>query len=186
MNADRHSQAHLKESLSQARQTRINVNNKVNERRAVDERRVKDQQQQLIRMRMDQLITDHEFVVQRSLLATRLAELEKGVSSNEQSLESVLKDLDAVCGQLANLGGAWDGIATDLKKRFQQLALPTGYIFGRIRTAQKGRLFSFLEAFDTPKASLVPLTGLSWNQLAEEIKAFASIFREASSQMVHD
>jgi hypothetical protein len=32
----------------------------------------------------------------------------------------------------------------------------------------------------------VPLTGLSWNQLAEEIKAFASIFREASSQMVHD
>ena len=30
---------------------------------------------------------------------------------------------------------------------------------------------------------VVPLTGLSWNQLAAEINEFAAIFRESSSQV---
>jgi site-specific DNA recombinase len=181
MSKDRHSVDHLKELVLEASRHRMESSWELNEKKTVETKRIKEQQQQLMRMKMDQLITDQEFVAQRSLLASRLSELETSTPDNWAEPEDVLRGIEAICVPVTDLGGAWDSIATEFKRRFQHLALPAGYVFGRIGTAQKGRLFSFLEAFDTPKTDLVPLTGQSWNQLVEEIKAFAAIFRDAAN-----
>jgi len=180
MSKERHSLDHLKESLLQAHASRTEANKELSEKRAVETKRVKEQQQQLIRMKMDQLITDQEFVAQRSLLTVRMSELDVSSPEDEPKPQDILKDIEILSGPLIDLGSAWDNMATDFKRRFQHIALPAGYVFGRIGTAQKGRLFSFLEAFDTSKTGLVPLAGQSWNQLAEEISEFAILFGEST------
>ena len=135
---------------------------------------------------MDQLITEQEFVAQRAILMSRLSEADAAAPGSGSEPTDVIGDFETICGPLTDLGGSWDRITTDFKKRFQHLVLPSGYVFGRIGTAQKGRLFSFLEACDTSMTGMVPLTGQSWNQLAEEISSFAAIFRESYSEFVLD
>ncbi len=148
------------------------------EKRAQEIKRLKDQQQQLIRMKMDQLITDEEFVAQRSLLTTRLAELEAQNMEHAVNADAIIQNIDRICVPLADLGTAWERLAVEFQRRFQLLALPKGYVFGRVGTAQRGRLFSLFSTSDASKSSLGSLAGLHWNQLADEIKAFAAIFRE--------
>jgi DNA invertase Pin-like site-specific DNA recombinase len=181
MNKNEHAVAHLKRSILRIWQNREAGNRELKEKRESDAKRVQEQQEQLVRMMMNQLITEREFVAQRTLLASQLSEQQFGISEENAEPEAVLRGLDVICTGLTDLGGLWDGLKIDLKKRFQRIALPDGYVLGQIGTARKGRLFSFLEACDAPRTSLVPLTGQSWNQLAEEINAFAEIFREASS-----
>jgi DNA invertase Pin-like site-specific DNA recombinase len=181
--ADQHALDHLKNYVVEVCGSWTESTRSLNERRAVEAKRIKDQQQQLIRMKMEQLITDEEFLAQRNLLTSRLSELEASVPEDGPDAEGFLRYIDTICDPLMNLPNAWDGISADLKRRFQQIVLPAGYVFGRIGTAQKGRLFSFLGASDTLKTNLVPLEGQSWNQLAEEITEFAAIFREASLRM---
>ena len=128
-------------------------------------------------MKMEQLISDDEFRAQRLLLSDRLTG-SGGNPGSEAKPESVLNDLDTICAPLMHLDEAWENVPTDFKRRFQQIAIPAGYIYGRVGTAQKGRLLSFIESPDAANTNGVPLMGQSWNQLAEEIKAFAAIFRE--------
>jgi Histidine kinase-, DNA gyrase B-, and HSP90-like ATPase len=71
-------------------------------------------------------------------------------------------------------------IPPEYKRRFQLLLLPSGYVMGRLGTARKGSLFSVFSIPKVTQSIVVPLTGQSWNQLAEEITAFAQITREAS------
>ena len=79
-----------------------------------------------------------------------------------------------------HLADAWETIPTNFKRRFQHITLPAGYVFGRVGNAPKGRILSFIESPLTVDTNEVPPVGESWNQLAEEIKAFAMIFRESS------
>jgi len=146
------------------------------DKRAQETKRLKDQQQQLVRMKMDQLITDGEFISQRSLLITRLTELEAQDVVHIASADAVLGNIDRICAPLMDLGAAWESLAVEFQRRFQLLTLPNGYVFGRVGTAERGRLFSLLATSNTSKSSVVPLTGLYWNQLADEIAAFASVF----------
>ena len=131
-------------------------------------------------MKMDQLISDEEFMTQRSLLASRLAELEGQEIEHAVNADAVLKNIDRICAPMTDLRAAWESVSVEFQRRFQQIALPSGYVFGRVGTAQRGRLFSFLATSNTSKASVVPQMGLCWNQLATEVDLFAAIFREAS------
>lgn len=168
----------LKRCVTHATDAWAGSSRMLNEKRALEIKRLKEQQQQLIRMKMDQLISDEEFVGQRSLLASRLAELEAQEIEHAVDTDSVLGNIDQICEPLMDLGAAWKIVPVEFRRRFQLLALPGGYVFGSVGTAQRGRLFSLLAPSDTSKSTLVPLAGQSWNQLAEEIEAFAAIFRE--------
>jgi DNA invertase Pin-like site-specific DNA recombinase len=150
------------------------------EKRAVEIKRLNEQQQQLIRMKMDQLISDEEFATARTNLISRLAELNVQEIKEYTGSHEVLSNIDRICLPLKDLGTVWQSLPVELQRRFQMMVLPTGYVFGRVRTAPRGRLFSLLTSSGTPKSSLVPPTGLCWNQLAEEIEAFATIFGETS------
>ncbi len=146
------------------------------EKRVQEINRLKGQQQQLIHMKMDGLITDDEFVAQRSLLMTRRAELEAQEVEHAANAEAVLGNIDRICAPLMDLRATWERFTVEFQRRFQLLTLPKGYVFGRVGTAERGRLFSLLATSSTSKSTLVPLTGLCWNQLAEEIEAFAALF----------
>lgn len=173
---DRHAVDHLKQFVMQANDKWAESSRALNARKEVEAKRIKEQQQQLIRMKMELLITDEEFLAQRSLLVVRLSELDADCSDVQVNTEDVLNEIDTICEPLMALGSAWGNIRPDLQRRFQQIMLPAGYVVGRIGTAQKGRLLTFLEASDPSKSSLVPLMGQSWNQLVNEIKALAEIF----------
>lgn len=170
----------LKREVAQVARAWAEDSRILQEKRTQELIRLREQQQQLIRMKMDQLVSDEEFVGQRSALISRLGELEAQDLEHTANVSAVLGNIDRICAPFADLGNAWASIAVEHQRRFQMLELPTGYAFGRVRTAPKGRLFSLLCASSTPKSNLVPLTGLSWNQLAEEIESFAAIFRETS------
>jgi site-specific DNA recombinase len=166
--------------VAQASAETAEASHTLNERCAREMNRLKDQQQQLIRMKMDQLITDKEFVAQRALLVTRLTELEAQEVEHTANADAVLGNIDRICAPLMHLGTTWQSLAVEFQRRFQLIALPTGYVCGSVGTAEKGRLFSLLATSNTSKSHLVRLTGLYWNQLAEEVAAFASLFCEAS------
>ena len=150
--------------------------------RVVDTGKLKLQQQQLIRMKMEQMISDEEFLLQRSILHERLVELDMIPSGTERKVgtDEVLRQVDAICEPLMHLGDTWSEIAPEYKRRFQLLLLPVGYVMGRLGTAHKGRFFSAFATSRMPQSIAVPLSGQSWNQLAEEINAFAGIIREAA------
>ena len=170
----------LKGWVAQAADAWAEGSRTLTEKRTQEIKRLKDQQQQLIRMKMDQFLTDEEFVAQRSQLMTQLAELEAQDLDCAANADAVLGEIDRICAPLTDLANTWRGLAVEFQRRFQLLVLPQGYVFGNVGTAQKGRLFSLLATSHTAKSSFVPLTGLCWNQLAEEIDAFAAIFRETS------
>jgi DNA invertase Pin-like site-specific DNA recombinase len=170
----------LKQTIQRIAETWSDSSQILAEKRALEITRTKDQQQQLIRMKMDQLINDEEFVAQRSDLMSRLAELEAHEIERDIDSDAVLQNIDSICSPLEDLGAAWLGLPIELQRRFQMIALPEGYVLGRVGTALRGRLFTLLGASGTSKSSLVPPTGLCWNQLAEEIEAFATIIRETS------
>jgi site-specific DNA recombinase len=150
------------------------------EKRTVEIQRISDQQRQLIHMKMDQLINDEEFIAQRSLLASRLVELEAHEEEQAPDAGAVLEKIDDICAPIMDLASAWERIPVEFQRRFQLLILPDGYVFGRVGTAPRGRLLSFFRGSDTAKLTMVPQMGLCWNQLATEVDLFAAIFREAS------
>jgi DNA invertase Pin-like site-specific DNA recombinase len=180
--ADRHSVAHLREYVRKVGESWKGQNQALREKRKVEAKRAQEQLQQLIRMKMEQLITDNEFRTQRLLLERQLVEFEGGSPEDGIKPESVLNDLDTICVPLMHLADAWEAVPTSFQRRFQHLTLPAGYVFGRVGTAQKGRLFSLIGSPLPVDTNLVPPVGESWNQLADEIKAFAMIFRESSKR----
>jgi DNA invertase Pin-like site-specific DNA recombinase len=143
----------------------------------------KGQLQQLLRLKIESIITDEEFKQERARLSGRLAEIESRCGDTNPALESVLADLDAVSPQLPNLSKFWAALAIDNRQRFQLLALPSGFVIGRVGTARKGRLFSLIATSQPVDASLVHPDGTTWNQLVNEIRAFARISRERTSDL---
>jgi site-specific DNA recombinase len=152
------------------------------ESRAIEAGRLRAQQQQLIRMRMEQLVNDEEFVAQRAVLSTRLAEIDpRKEDSRVANAEAVLNSLDRICAPLMDLRAWWNRMPVENQRRFQLIALPAGYVFGRVGTAPRGRLFSLLATLSTTKSHGVPPVGLCWNQLAIEVESMVNIFGVASA-----
>ena len=119
-------------------------------------------------------------MTQRSLLAARLSEIESHQEQNSIDIGTVLGNIDRIWAPLLKLDQAWESVPVEFQRRFQQLMLPQGYVFGSVGTAQRGRLLSFFRGSNSSKSSLVPQMGQSWNQLSAEIEAFAAIFESPS------
>lgn len=150
------------------------------ERRDRELRRIADQQQQLIRMKMECLISDEEFLRTRTALNAQLGELGGKCEAYPINPEELIGILDQICEPLQNLGKVWQAVAIENRMRFQRWALPTGYVYGRVGTAQRGRLFSLLSSSDVSNSSWVPPGVVTLNQLAEDISTISSILIAAA------
>lgn len=167
--------AKIKRSILTLASNEEAIQHAVDQRRKREGNRLKEQEQQLIRMKMDQLISDDEFISTRSVLRSRLAELESGDEEAPHSGEELRGSLDEICEPLMDLGAVWQEASIENRIRFQRWALPTGFVYGRIGTAPRGRLFSLFRGSERMNSNEVPLTGETWNHLAEDIKLFGSI-----------
>lgn len=176
--ADRHAFAHLKDAVHKIGENSFSALRLTREKRAVELKRAKDQFQQLLRLKMDNLLSDEEFKTQRELVSGRIAELEGEVEEGGQNnVESVLSDLNTLRTPLGNLATLWLDLDIENRKRFQLLSLPRGYVFGRVGTAQRGYLFSLIGASLPANATLVHPDGDTWNQLRFDIFSFKSIIQ---------
>jgi site-specific DNA recombinase len=149
-------------------------------RKESEQARVQEQMKELVKMRVEKLISDEEFQEQRVMLA---ANIESGYESVEapdrEKIESVLVDLDSVSGYLMNLADAWGRVVPRYQRWFQQIMIPAGYAVGEVGTSQKGRLLSFFRSALPVDTYLVPPVWESWNQLSEEIGRLAVLFQES-------
>lgn len=178
--ANKHAISHLKHYLRRigghaASQIERELRSKEAERK-----RAQEQMRELIRMRVENLISDQEFQEQRAVLSASIEPAQtSGDVPDAERIESVLVDLDSVSGYLMNLAGAWGRVAPQYQRWFQQIMIPAGYVVGEVGTAQKGRLLSFLSSPLPADTYLVPPVWESWNQLSEEIRRLAVLFQES-------
>jgi DNA invertase Pin-like site-specific DNA recombinase len=173
--ANSHAFDHLREAVRRIGETATASQHLTQERRRDELKRIKEQFGQLLQLKMEGLLTVEEFRTQRAILSSRIAELEGEISGPLPEIDSVVSELEALRTQLSDLASLWKSLSIENRKRFQLLTLPRGYIFGRVRTAQRGRIFSLIGASEHSNTSLVHPEGDSWNQLANEIQTLSLI-----------
>jgi DNA invertase Pin-like site-specific DNA recombinase len=174
-----HAISHLKHYLRQIMDAAATDVERELHRKELERTRAQEHMKELIRMRVENLISDEEFQEQRSHISSQAGLTESGgIIPDNKQVESALVDLDAVGGYLTDLAGAWDRVAPQFQRWFQQIMIPAGYQVGDVGTAQKGRLLSFLASPLPVGTDLVPPVGESWNQLLQEIGRLAKVFEE--------
>ncbi len=175
-----HALSHLRDSIRSIASAWQTERATVAAKRVAGHKRAEAELQQLIRMKMAELITDDEFRMQRSILAERLQESSARNLESTAAPELALQNLDLICKPLMHLADTWKAIPIKFQRRFQHLTLPRGFVVGQVGTAPKGHLLSFFEANLPADTNVVPPVGESWNQLMDEIASLASIFKESS------
>ena len=175
-----HAIAHLKHYLRRINELIAAQSEDLRHKQDAETRRAQEQIKELIRLKVDQLISDEEFREQRSAISGRMVAPEVGGITELPRVDSVLRDLDSISEYLTNLPNAWERVAPQFQRRFQQIAIPDGYAVGSVGTAPKGRLLSFIAAPLPADTNGVPPVCDSWNQLAFEIQSLAVVFCESS------
>lgn len=97
---------------------------------------------------------------------------------------AIYSDIERITAPLLALHQTWDQLPIQRQHRFQQLLLPVGYTFGRIGTADIGRLFNTIRASEGLNATAVASDSKFWNQLIEEIRAFSRLLNDDSDEPV--
>jgi hypothetical protein len=143
--------------------------------RHVDEiRRLERQLQELIAMRSQALVTNSEFCRQRDLIREDISAAEANTESVATLTEQEAADL--VDG-LSNLHEVWTSAPLVERRGLNQLLLPIGYVFQRIRTAEKGLLLTTFGRSAGRNPYVVPLIKTDSNTLIKEIKRFLALIR---------
>lgn len=175
-----HKIAHLKSYLRKIANLSVTEIERELRRKETERTRAQEHMKELVRMRVENLISDQEFQEQRAQIAAQATHNEStGDIPDPKKVESALIDLETVSGYLTNLAGAWNRVVPQYQRWFQQIMIPAGYAVGAVGTAQKGRLLSFLSSRLPVDTDLVPPVGESWNQLTEEIGGLAVLLRES-------
>jgi site-specific DNA recombinase len=144
--------------------------------KGVELRSLKNNMEQLIDMRIKELLSDDEFRGQKALLAERMAVLE-AVDDKIVNIGRIREELDTITAPLANLTETWDRFDPASRDRFNRMLLPVGFIAGQTRTAERALLFSLLGRSEHEDTNAVPFAGDFLNRITQEIQAFAMIFR---------
>lgn len=168
----------LAEQVVIAGRQRTESKRRLREKSTAELRRLDQQHQQLINMRTQSLISDDEFLAQRSILNTRRLSLQTQSPTVLLNAGDISRKIDQICEPLLNLADTWTEVPAVLKQRFQRLILPAGFVAGRIGTADMSCLFSVFQRSRHAESNLVPHTGQFWNQLVDELKSFASVLHE--------
>jgi site-specific DNA recombinase len=131
---------------------------------------------ELIRMRAQSLISDQEFTNQKTRILNDRAARE-GQETTSISIDEVRQQISDIAAPLTELRGTWRTLQPPIRRRFDRLVLPVGFVRGKSRTAQTGRLFGVLEAFGGSNSTEVAFPCPEWNPIVEEIQAFWKILK---------
>lgn len=135
------------------------------------------QVQELIRMRTQGLITDEEFLRQKSAILGRQRALAELPLPDRLDSKRLAASLEEITSPLSRLRDTWNSLQPRFRRRFNQLVLPVGFVTGESRTAELGLLFRLCSGFGEANSHEVPLRGERLNRLYQAIQAFADLFR---------
>ena len=144
--------------------------------------RLKREIQELIRMKAQGLLTDEEFIAQKSILTEQRTVLESRAIPERVSAEQIRGDITEITRPLTELKVTWRDMPDPLRRRFDHFLLPAGFVNQRIRTAELGLLFAVFGEFSEGKSTGVPLAGKMWNRVLLEIQEFLDILRRSRHQ----
>jgi DNA invertase Pin-like site-specific DNA recombinase len=139
-------------------------------------KRLRTQISELIRMKANGLLTDEEFVEQKSSIHKRQASLEDLSLPDCADPREIRSAVDEITKPLSALSETWKTLPTPFRRRFNRLVVPAGFVIGESRTAELGLLFRLLGQLGEENSHGVPPTGKSLNRIMEEIRAFAELF----------
>jgi DNA invertase Pin-like site-specific DNA recombinase len=144
------------------------------QKRREEVRRHERQLQELIVIRADRLISDEEFASQRDRVRQALQEVNsRGVAR----LSLFDHDLERVVARFADLRETWHATAPGDRQVLGELLLPVGYVFRRIRTAEKGLLINVFNGSRDGDANVVPLAPSNLNTVIEAMHRFLCLGR---------
>lgn len=172
----------LGELVVQAAEERRAFQKTVRARKEAEIGRLQKQSQELIRMRMEGLVTDQEFLAEKDALVGRRTTIEAAADADPLNPKSIQQDLNEIKKPLSELKETWQILPPHLRRRFERAVFPVGFVNGQIRTAEKGLLFRALGDISDRKTTRVPLVRKSWNRIYQEIQAFADIFRSLKEE----
>src|SRR5439155_8049357 len=147
-------------------------------RREAELGRLNRQIQELIRMRTAGLVTDREFLAQKSILSERQMVLESKPVAERLTADQVREHLGEITEPLSRLRETWTALPGPFRRRFDRLVLPVGFVAGESRTAELGLLFRALGDLSQGDSNGVDLTGEKSNRLLQEIQEFTDLFND--------
>lgn len=151
-------------------------------RRDGEIKRLGAQIQELIRMKATGLLTDEEFLGQKSSIYERQAALEDMPLPDRADVREVRDALDEITKPLSVLRETWQTMPTPFRRRFNRLVVPAGFVTGETRTAELGLLFSLLDDLREDNSHVVAPTGENLNLIYQAIRAFADLFRDLKEE----
>jgi len=179
LSLDSHGFAHLKDSVRRIGESWVQKRHVEQEHREAEAKRANDRLQQLLRLKIDDLITDEEFKIERAKLSVMSVAPVSPSDESSRTLDDVMADLEIIRPPLADLRSFWSSLDIESQRRFQLIASPVGFVVGRVGTAQRGHFFSLFRSSLAAESCLVPPVGESWNQLSEEIGGLAMVLQES-------
>lgn len=137
---------------------------------------LKRQLQELISMRATRLVADDEFLTQREQLRRKLLELQaSGLTHTDESLTEA--ETGELAGVLSDLETAWRTAPLEGKRGFGNLLFPAGYVFQRVRTAEKGLLFKTVATYNSRTSDWVALIKQNSNAIIADIRKLLALVR---------
>ena len=164
--------AHVREALTQERtalsEARLATAGLINSLEA--------ELRELVTMRATKLISDDEFLKARSRIQHQEQQLRTKVSLRS---DQWLTDTEAavIAHSFEDMHRTWTQFPLDTRRGFEQMMFPSGYILGRIRTAELGLVFSVFGRFQGGLSNEVRPTVTDLNRLVEEFHAYLKLIR---------
>ena len=165
--------------IIQAAEGRRTFQKTIRARKEAELARIHKQSQELIRMRMEGLVTDQEFSAEKTGLVERRTSIEAAYDSDPLNPKSIQQEIDQIKKPLSELEETWRILSPQLRRRFERAVLPVGFVNGQIRTAERALLFSTFADIDERKTTAVASVVKNWNQIWREIQQFAGIIRDS-------
>ena len=133
-------------------------------------------------MRTKGLLTDEEFLVQKSMLSEKRSALESRFLADRVTEAEIRQQFREITEPLANLGATWHGLRDPFRRRFERYLLPVGFAYGKIGTAELGLLFRVFDDFLEGESNAVALVKKFWNRILQEISDFLSLLKHAREE----
>jgi DNA invertase Pin-like site-specific DNA recombinase len=139
------------------------------ERYRVRIRQMERENDQLIKMRRTELISDAEFIKAHNRLSEEIASLQE-VLHAKQSVGRLGKDaVEQVLRFLSEMPRVLEDMAPEFRRRFQQILFPEGLLAGQFGTAKKSPIFKLIDDFRGQESTEVDPSLASWNRAIDQI-----------------
>lgn len=136
---------------------------------------------ELISMRAAKQISDDEFQLARKDVQRQRYELQgRTLPHIDEWLTNA--DSEQLIDSFQDIRGIWNVATAGIRRRFEELLFPVGYVLNQLRTAEKGLLFTVLGTSQNTASRLGALTPENLNLITQQISTFVQITRSLHSE----